>query len=77
MTHVYFHYSSTEHVLLNASDADVADMTEAREQAANMIRAMIAVPGPEDWRDWMVHISDELGEEVFSLPFKALLGPLH
>jgi Domain of unknown function (DUF6894) len=77
MAHVYFHCSSTEHVLLDYAEAQVADMTEAREQAALMVRAFLAAPGPEDWRDWMLHASDDLGDEMFSLPFKSVLGPLH
>ncbi len=77
MAQVYFHCSSTDRVLLNYGDAEVADMTEAREQAALLVRALIAEPGPEDWRDWMLHISDDLGEEVFSLTFKSVMGRLH
>jgi hypothetical protein len=77
MTHVYFHCSSTDHVLLNYDDADVTDLTEARERADTMVRALIATPGVEDWRDWMLHASDDLGEEMFSLPFTAVLGRMH
>jgi len=77
MTQVYFHCSNNEQVLLNYGDAEVAGLTEAREQAAMLVRALIVAPGTEDWRDWMLHISDDLGEELFSLPFKALMGPLH
>jgi len=77
MAHVFFHCSTTERVLFNYGEALVADMTEAREQAAAVIGALIAGHGPEDWRDWMLHISDDLGEEMFSLPFKSVMGQLH
>ena len=77
MAQVYFHCSTTERALLNYGEAEVADMTEAREQAALLVRALVAAPGPEDWRDWMLHISDDLGEEMYSLPFKSVLGRLH
>jgi hypothetical protein len=77
MTQVYFHCTSTDRVLLNYGDAEAAGLTEARERAAMMVRALIAAPGPEDWRDLMLHISDDLGEGLFSLPFKGLVGPLH
>ncbi len=77
MAHVFFHCSNTDKVLLNYGEAQVADMTEARERASLMVRAMIEAPGPEDWRDWMLHASDDLGEEMFSVPFTAMLGRVH
>lgn len=77
MAHIYFHCSSTEQVLLNYGDAHVADMTEAREQAAQVVRTLIAAPGEEDWRDWMLHISDDEGEMLFALPFTAVIGAVH
>ena len=76
-TRVYFHYSSTDQVLLDCSSADVADMAEARERANAAARAMMAAGGETDWHDWMLHVSDDLGEMVYSLPFKALIGHLH
>jgi Domain of unknown function (DUF6894) len=77
MAQVYFHCSSSNEVLLNCRGADVAGLTEAREQAAMLVRALIAEPGPEDWRDWMLHASDDLGESLFSLPFSAFMGQPH
>jgi len=77
MAQVYFHCSTTERALLNYGEAEVADMTEAREQAALLVRALVAAPGPEDWRDWMLHISDDLDEEMFSLTFKSVMGHVH
>jgi hypothetical protein len=29
---------------------------------------------PEDWRRWVLHVTDQDGEEVFALPFSSLLG---
>ena len=77
MTRVYFHYSSTDQVLLDHGTAEVADMAEARERANAAARAMMAAAGEKDWHDWMLHVSDDLGEMVYSLPFKSLIGPLH
>ena len=77
MAHVYFHCSNTGCALLSYGEAQVADLTEAREQAARMVRALIGAPGPEDWRQWMLHVSDDLGEELFALPFKSVMGRLH
>ena len=41
------------------------------------MRSMIQTPGAEDWRDWVIHISDDDGEEIFDLPFTAMLGKAH
>lgn len=77
MAQVYFHCSNNDRVLLNYDGAEVTGLTEAREYAAMLVCAMIAVPGPEDWRNWMLHISDDLGEELFSLTFKSVMGHAH
>jgi Domain of unknown function (DUF6894) len=77
MAHVYFHCSSSQQVLANYGEAEVADLTEAREEAAAVVRGFLALPGEEDWRDWMLHISDELGDELFALPFSAVMGRVH
>jgi len=77
MTQVYFHCSTGDDVLLNYAEGEVADMAEAREWAALMVRALLETHGPEDWRDWMLHISDDLGEELFALPFTAVIGRVH
>jgi len=34
-------------------------------------------PSTEDWRDWVLHVSDDIGEEIFCLPFASLLGKPH
>jgi hypothetical protein len=77
MAQVHFHCSSADRVLLDCCYAEVTDMTEAREQAARLVRTLVAAPGPEDWRGWMLHISDDFGEELFSLPFRSVIGRLH
>jgi len=77
MAQVTFHCSSTDRVLLNYGEAQVRDLTEARLEAASVVRALIAAPGPEDWRDWMLHAIDDLGEPLFALPFTALMGRSH
>ena len=35
------------------------------------------MPGPQDWRGWILHVSDRDGEEIFNLPFAALIGKPH
>ena len=31
----------------------------------------------EDWRGWVLYATDELGEEIFTVPFASVLGKLH
>jgi len=77
MALVYFHCSSTQGVLIDRCGAAVGDLAEAREHAALVVRSLIMVPGPEDWRDWVLHISDDIGEEIFTVPFTSELGKPH
>jgi hypothetical protein len=77
MAQVYFHCSHQDLLLAGICEIEVDGLTEAREQAAMLVRALIAEPGPEDWRDWMLHASDDLGESLFSLPFSAFMGRPH
>ncbi len=77
MAQVYFHCSNTDGVWVDQSGAAVGDMTEAREHAEAVARALIMAPGPEDWRGWVLHVSDRHGDEIFSVPFASLLGKPH
>ena len=63
--------------MIDQSGATVDDLTEARDRAALVLRSLITVPGPEDWRSWIVHVSDDDGEEIFSVPFTSVLGKPH
>ena len=77
MVQVFFHCSNTEGILVDRHGAAVSNLTEARERAAQIMRSMIMMPGAEDWREWVLHVSDDDGEEIFDLPFTALLGKPH
>jgi hypothetical protein len=74
---VYFHCSNPQGVLIDQAGAAVGDMTDARDHAACVVRSLIMAANAEDWRDWMLHVSDDLGEEIFVVPFASLLGKLH
>ena len=52
------HCLSTKGVMLDQCWADVDDLTEV-------------MPGPEDWRNWALHASDELGQEILVMPFSS------
>ena len=77
MADVYFHYSNARGVLIDRRGSAVDDVTEAREHADRMVRSLIAMPGVEDWRGWILHVTDDVGDEVFEVPFAAVLGKLH
>lgn len=76
MTEVYFHCSDAEHVFLDRRGAAM-DLIEAREHAERMVRTMLMTPSTEDWRHWVLHVTDDLGAEIFAVPFAAVLGKLH
>ncbi len=74
MTHLYFHCSTPEGLLFDRHGSEVEDLEEARERARALILVYIGRPGPEDWRRWALSVSDAEGEELFLIPFAALLG---
>ncbi len=74
MAQVYFHCSSEQRVLMDRCATEVDDLTEAREYAARVIQSLVTAPSLEDWREWALHVSDDLGDEMFVLPFAAALG---
>ena len=77
MVQVFFHCSNTYGMLVDRHGAAVSSLTEARDRADQIMRSMILTPGAEDWRDWVLHVSDDDGEEIFDLPFTSLLGKPH
>jgi hypothetical protein len=77
MAQVYFRCSNTEGVMLDRCSAAVRDLAEAREHAAIVVQSLIKTPNLEDWRRWFLHVIDDLGEEIFVVPFASVLGKLH
>jgi hypothetical protein len=77
MTQVYFHCSNTQGVLVDRLGTSVADLIEAREQATGVVRSLVAASSLEDWRSWVLHVSDEDGDEIFVLPFAYVIGKPH
>jgi hypothetical protein len=57
--------------------SSVSDLIEACAEAINRVRSLIASTNLEDWRDWVLHVIDEAGDEVFVLPFVSVLGKPH
>ena len=77
MTQVYFHCSSSRGVRTHRFGQAVSDLAEARDRAACIVRSLIMGRDAEDWRDWVVHVSDDFDEEIFVLPFAFVLGKPH
>jgi hypothetical protein len=77
MAQLYFHCSNDHKVLIDQIGAAVGDLAEAREHATSVVRSFIMQLGAEDWRDWVLHVSDDLDDEIFAVPFASLLGKPH
>ena len=73
MTQLYFHCSNTRGVLADRYGAAVDDLAEARDHAACVVRSMTMARGSEDWRRWILQVSDDLGDELFVVPFAFVL----
>ena len=77
MTDVYFHCSSNGRLLPRRQVVAVESLTQARDYAACVVRSLLTTPGMEDWRTWILHASDELGDELFIVPFAFVVGKPH
>jgi hypothetical protein len=54
-----------------------ASLAEARDQAARVVVLLATSRGPEDWRSWVLHVSDDLGDEILAMTFAFVLGKRH
>ena len=78
MTEIYFHCSDARtNTLIDGYCVEVGDLVEAYDYAACVMRALIMEPGVEDWRGWVMHVADDMGNEIFTLPFTSMLGKPH
>ena len=74
MTQVYFHCSNTKNVFVDRRGAMVDDLTEARDHATRLVKSFTNERSVGDWRDWVMHVSDDQGDELFVVPFAFVLG---
>jgi hypothetical protein len=77
MTNVYFHCANEEHEFAAKCGVDIDNFVEACEHAHRIISSYVMTASAEDWRGWVLYATDELGEEIFTLPFASVLGKLH
>jgi hypothetical protein len=74
MTQVYFHCSNAQKVFVDHRGAVVDNLVEARDRATQVVQSLTETLTLEDWRDWVLHVSDDLGDELFVVPFTFVLG---
>ena len=77
MPQVYFHCSNQKGVLIDRSGAVVNDLAEARDKAVWVVRSLTTTRSFEDWSGWVLHVDDDLGDEVFVVPFAFVMGKPH
>ena len=77
MTQVYFHCSNTKKVFVDYRGAVVDDLAEARDHATRVVESFTCERSLDDWRDWVLHVSDDRGDELFIVLFTFVLGKAH
>jgi hypothetical protein len=77
MTQLYFHCSNTKKVFVDWRGAVVDDLADARDYATRVVQSFTNERSLEDWRDWILHVSDDQGDELFVVPFTFVLGKSH
>ena len=74
MTDVYFHCPDDGQVL--SATRDVAIVVPF-EHADRIVRSYVMMASVEGWRNFVLDATDDLGSEIFSVPFASVLGKLH
>ena len=62
MTQLYFHCSNSRNVFVDRRGAVVNDLVEALDHATRVVQSLTGTGNLEDWRDWVLHASDDLAE---------------
>ena len=77
MAQVFLHYATPQGIVLNQTLTKVNDLTELRAYAVQTVQSLITAPSLEVWRNWVLHVRDDLDSELFVVPFLSLLGKPH
>jgi hypothetical protein len=64
-------------VFVDCCGAAVDDLAEARDHATRVVESVTNERSLEDWRDWVPHVSDDQGDELFAVPLTFVLGKPH
>ena len=70
MAQIYFHCSTPNGLIVDRRGSQVNDINEACDRAEQVVQTLIAGCSPEDWRTWILHVTDDDGE-IFALPFSS------
>jgi hypothetical protein len=74
MSVIYFHCSSADGIVIDQRGSVMESPADVPDHAARTALVLMKTPGPEDWRNWTLHASDEHGEEIYTMPFSSLIG---
>ncbi|MDH2386351.1 hypothetical protein [Bradyrhizobium sp. CER78] len=74
MTRIFFHCSNARKVILDYRGTMVDDLADARDHATRVVQSFTNERSLADWRDWVLHVSDDQGDELFVVPFTFVLG---
>ncbi|UWU73518.1 hypothetical protein N2603_25905 [Bradyrhizobium huanghuaihaiense] len=77
MPQVHFHCSDTRKDFVDYCGAVVDDLAEAGDHATRVVECFICERRFDDWRDRVLHVSDDRGDELFIVPFTFVLGKAH
>jgi hypothetical protein len=77
MTQISIFCSNSRGTLVDRQTAQVEDLLEACDYATAMARSLIATASLEDWRRCQLDVCDDLGVEIFVVPFSSILGKPH
>jgi hypothetical protein len=77
MAQALFRCSNAQGHVIDGRVVTVEDPVEAREYPTRVARSLIAIPNLRDWRECYMSVRDDLGEELFVLPFSSIIGKPH
>ncbi len=77
MTQVCVRCSTARGGLIDGRIVKVDDLIDARDYATRVARSLIATPNSRDWRECCLSVVDDLGDELFVIPFASIIGKLH
>ena len=73
MTQMYFYCSNTNKVFVDYCGAVADDLAEARYKGTRVVQSFAYWHSLENWRNWVLHVSEDQGGEQFVLPFTFML----
>jgi hypothetical protein len=77
MTQVSVRCFTTRGGVLDGRVANVDDLIDAYDYATRVARSLIAIPSSRDFRECYLSVIDDLGDELFWIPFPSIIGKPH